>query len=233
MSFFKRIFFQAFWHAKVMSGIVLVALGVIFMAPKVIISAGEVGWPFFGAVWTSNQFFHLLHFLHIAFASFTSFLTMRQSQLNFLVSLLLSISVPVVFCTLSDIVLPFLGAWLVGVEMKLHLCLICNADVMFFFILTGILSSIFAVFFIKQRDVLNLVNMITHGLHAFFGVSAALVYMTGFGFSSWANHFIYVFILMMLAVVLPCIASDFILPQVIVNFLGIKSEQVGCCKGHE
>lgn len=228
VSYAKHALLDCLRHARYMFLAVLLAMLAVSYTKIVLVGSG-VEWDLAIGRWTSNQYFHLLHFSHIALASATAVLTVFAMTKKLWFAVLFGSIVPVFFCTFSDIILPYLGALFVGVEMDLHLCLVCNASAMISFVFLGVLFGALVSFFLKDRY-RNLVVQATHFLHGFFGAEAALVYMTGFGFLGWQNNLVYVFILMVFAIVLPCIASDYILPRFVVRYLGIEVKSF-CCKG--
>lgn len=161
-----------------------------------------------------NLLFHSLHYSHTFFASVTATLTAMRFSKNILKSILVGMFVPPVFCTASDILFPYWGGKLAGVEMSLHLCVIQNIGMVSLLILLGVAIGLVGSSKASQANAIRLAAS-SHLLHDFVSAAASLSYLVSFGYYGWTSNLIYVFILMLVSVMLPCMMSDFILPMFI------------------
>lgn len=159
--------------------------------------------------------FHIVHYMHTFFASVTATLTAKRFSGNLFKSILVGIFVPPVFCTMSDILFPYWGGKIIGIEMSLHLCIFENVWPVLSLIAIGV--SIGA--FLSSRATSNLeifkLAASSHFLHDFVSAAASLLYLIGFGCHNWTENLIYIFLLMLIAVVIPCMLSDLVLPMLI------------------
>ena len=57
----------------------------------------------------AHRLFHSFHFMHIVFAATGTLITFFRFSNNWLLGLLVGIMNPIIFCTLSDSVLPYFG----------------------------------------------------------------------------------------------------------------------------
>jgi hypothetical protein len=66
--------------------------------------------------------FHSFHFIHILFATSGAMLTFYRYSNRKLLGLVLGALSALVFCTFSDVLLPYAAGSLLGVSMDLHIC---------------------------------------------------------------------------------------------------------------
>jgi len=112
-------------------------------------------------------------------------------------------------CGLSDYVMPFLGGRLLGVPMELHICLIEHPMLIMPFVLLGILGGLM----FEERVAGS--SVFSHGAHIFVSSLASLLYLVSFGFTGWLQEVrlvFPVFLLVVLAVWIPCCISDIVIP---------------------
>jgi len=159
----------------------------------------------------THHLFHNFHFLHLLFAATGTMLTFRRFSKNIGSALIVSFIVPIVFCTTSDALLPYLGGRLIGLPMDLHWCFIDHLDIVLPFLIGGMINGL-AMSTHKQN--LHISYSLTfHFFHIFVSSMASILYLVSFGFHDWAHHMGFVFIFLVCAVLLPCTASDIIVPM--------------------
>ena len=215
-------------HIIQMFGIVLIGVLVIYFWPVVTTPHGVL-WRMGGILWPSNAFFHLFHFSHIFFATATSFITLYGIWKSFAISAALSIILPICICTVSDVLLPYVGGILLNVDMALHMCLTCNFSAMMVFVLCGLLlGTLFCYVPLLKKQEPHF-HFASHILHGFLSCLSSLVYLVGFGFFQWQAYFIPVLLLMLVVVIIPCVVSDYLAPQAISRWLLKKSDSQDLC----
>lgn len=215
--------FQHLWQASlaVFFGLCIVAfLPVVFVEQKPI-------WTLLGYSFGAGTFFHVFHFAHIFFAAATSFLAFVNLSGSLWVAVCFGATLPVFVCTLSDVFLPYIGGTLLSVSMDLHLCLLCNLQAMIYLIISGLLLGFF-ILKIQSKFFLDF-HLIVHFCHSFVSAIASLVYTVGFGFFDWKASLLPVFFLLLLAVILPCVLSDLLIPKIVVQLFGLQMK-TGCCQ---
>ena len=179
------------------------------------------------------ELFHLFHYPHISFACATAFINYMRHHSNLIAATLVSVFVPMFFCTLSDVLLPFFGGRLLGVDMQLHLCFLCNKAIILSFLCIGLLIGYVSCLLQRYRVLPNLygASLVSHFLHELVSSIASIVYTIGFGFFAWKQHLVQMFFLMACSVIIPCLFSDLIMPLFFARILGKKT--YGCSLGVE
>jgi hypothetical protein len=164
--------------------------------------------------------FHLFHYNHILLATMTGFFSfLKLCKKNYIFSLLISLINSIFFCSISDIVIPSLGSFFIGGQIKLHLC-IFNINDMINLLIFGLFGSLgaFALYKSKNESSMKFLNWI-HISHVWISSFSATFYIFSF-----INIFDPIdsgvfFILLTIAVVFPCILSDTIIPFLISKYL--------------
>lgn len=198
-------------------GIFSVALSFVIVSFLYFLSDGAQGMSKHAHV-----LFHSFHFLHIIFASTGAYIAFMRFTKRVGLALVMSFISAVFFCTLSDIILPYLSGLLLGVDVHLHLCIRSEALNVLIFWAIGLLN---AVVLLKNNSATrSSFTAITHFSHIFTSAVASLLYLVAEGFSTWYAHMGILFVLLMGAVVVPCTLSDVIVP-VLFGRLGKVDEE--------
>ncbi len=220
------------YHIRLSFLAVMASIAIIFLWPTTMIE-NSVHWHIFGGVVDSNIFFHLFHFPHITFACATSMLAIYRGTHNLLLAIVASCIFPVMFCTLSDVILPYAGGEVLGVDMLLHICITCSPVALLSFLSVGLLSGYLLIKYSQTSRIYHL-TLVAHFFHELFSGIASLAYIAGFGLADWNNHLLSVLILILFAVILPCMLSDFFMPLLIQKLLGKKhGNKIQCCLGKD
>jgi hypothetical protein len=69
-------------------------------------------------------------------------------------------------------------------------------------------------------------TIFSHSAHVFVSTIASILYLTSYGFLDWMENMFIVFIIVVLAVLIPCCTSDVILPLLLVD-----KKNVHMCQG--
>lgn len=163
----------------------------------------------------AHTLFHSFHFLHIVFAATGAVITFSRFSDNRLMGVIVAMISSIVFCTLSDIIMPYFSGMLLGVSMHFHLCIVSELHNLIPFLLVGLLNG----FIMGQRSaaVKGFYSVSSHFVHILVSSLASLLYMASEGFANWQSQMGMVFILLIFAVVIPCTLSDIIIPAVCAN----------------
>lgn len=155
--------------------------------------------------------FHSFHFMHITFAAVGSLITFLKFSKNLFRGFVLSAISSTVFCMLSDIVFPYLGGKLLGVPMKFHICFVKEFSNIFPFLIVGLLAGLA----LSRHDhgSKGTFGLWSHFTHIFISSLASSFYMVSNGFTNWTNQIGYVFLVLIVAVVIPCTLSDIAAPM--------------------
>lgn len=169
--------------------------------------------------------FHNFHYLHILFAGTGVVLTFRRYSKNTIGALLVGISVPVVFCTLSDSVLPFLSGWYFALDMHFHWCFMEHIDKVLPFLFIGVLNGFVMSNHPASRQFFYSAG--SHFIHILISSMASLLYVASFGFVAWHTKIGFVFLFLIVAVLLPCTLSDIVIPILFANSTSSFFRKIG------
>ena len=157
-----------------------------------------------------NALFHNFHFMHIVFAGTGAMITFAKYSKNWLKGIVVSSICAIFFCVLSDIFMPYVGGRILGANMDLHICFFHELQNIMPFLVVGIANGmVLASHHISKQ---HTYSVISHFVHIFVSSLASVFYLVGHGFLAWHKQIGMVFILLLLAVVIPCTLSDIVVP---------------------
>jgi hypothetical protein len=164
--------------------------------------------------------FHGFHFMHIVFAATGTLITFRRFCKDRAQALFIGIVSPILFCTLSDSILPYLGGRALGVSMTFHLCFFSELANVIPFLLVGVLNG----FLMSRHDNSHqrTYSIFSHFIHIFVSSLASTFYLVAHGFTDWYKDIGFVFIFIIIAVVIPCTLSDVVVPMFYAKAAGKK-----------
>lgn len=159
----------------------------------------------------AKMLFHSFHFMHIVFAATGTLITFRRFCKDMVPSWVVGIFTPVIFCTLSDSILPYLGGKALGVNMSFHLCFFSELANIIPFLVVGVING----FIMSRHNQENqrMYSIFSHFIHIFVSSLAATFYLLAHGFMDWHKDIGFVFIFIIIAVVIPCTLSDVVVPM--------------------
>jgi hypothetical protein len=157
--------------------------------------------------------FHSFHYLHIVYAVIGTMVTFSRFSRNLVRGVILSVVSPAIFCTLSDVVLPALAGEILGVDMKIHICFLSWYDALNVIplMLVGLVTGI--VLRSHKESSLGFFSLGSHFVHILISSLASLFYMVSYGFGEWYQSMGLLFLLLVIAVVVPCTLSDVVIPM--------------------
>jgi hypothetical protein len=164
--------------------------------------------------------FHSFHFIHILFATSGTIVTFRRYSDKIWAGLFVGMLSSMVFCTLSDVLLPYAAGRFLGIEMDLHICFASELSNILPFLFVGILNGWVMTqlpeFITKEN------SLFLHFLHTFISAMASIFYAVGHGLSDFYTYLGMFYLLMVVAVVVPCTLSDVIAPIFFAKFMSKK-----------
>src|SRR5579863_7557811 len=172
----------------------------------------------------SKALFHSFHFMHIVFAATGTMITFFRFSKNYIKGLLVGIISPTFFCILSDAVLPYIGGTILGVPMHFHMCFLTEPQRVIPFLIVGIING-----FVMSRHHESKqggYSLSSHATHIFISSLASTFYLISHGFTTWYASIGNVFVLLIIAVVVPCTLADVVVPMTMAR-LGKKPKS--CC----
>ena len=188
----------------------------VFSVAFSLIGAGLLGYFSFGASPEvihkgSHVLFHTFHFMHIVFAATGALLTYFRFSKNLLRGIVIAALSTMIFCVLSDILLPYVGGILLGVDMHLHICFVSEFHKVAPFLIIGLFNG--WVLSLHEKNMLSYYSIWSHFTHIFISSVSSLLYMISHGFSNWESSIGAIFVLLIFAVVVPCTLSDVVVPM--------------------
>ena len=154
---------------------------------------------------------------HLFFASLTPASLFSKYKSALWLGLIVSILTSSITCTLSDIVLPYLGGMLLGYDMHFHVCIIEEPLISWTFIILGAVIG-----FMLSRYVRRL-SRFTHGLHILLSSTAAGMYLITYGVSVISIQALLFLPILVISVLVPCVMNDIGVPSYIVSFNASKA----------
>jgi hypothetical protein len=160
----------------------------------------------------SEQFqwsFHVLHPMHVALSAIATTAVFWRYERKLAKALAVGFFGTVIPCGLSDYIFPFVGGRFLGQPVELHICLIDHPMVIFPFLGLGIVGGLL----FEERVAGS--SVFSHGAHVFVSSLASLFYLVSFGFTGWLSDIrmvFPVFLVVVIAVWIPCCLSDIVIP---------------------
>ena len=154
--------------------------------------------------------FHNFHFLHIVFAVTGSMVMFSKYSKNLFAAIVVSIVSSSIFCVLSDVIFPYVGGRLLGANMTRHICFFCDPLNILIFLFIGVINGIAQIY--RSRYINGTNTVVIHCLHIVVSALASTFYLVSHGFVIDGLSLGYVFLLLLVAVVLPCTLSDIVVP---------------------
>lgn len=183
---------------------------------------------FIGLTFTNEQrllggyhlLFHSFHYLHILYASMGTLVTFSRFSRSIGKGILLSIISPTIFCTLSDVMLPALAGELLGVPMRIHICFFHELHNVIPLMIIGVVTGLA----LRQHHEtwLGFFSLGSHFVHILISALASLLYVVSYGFDQWFHFMGLLYVLLVVAVVVPCTISDVVVP---IYFAAIKGKK--------
>lgn len=164
---------------------------------------------------TFYQLFHSCHFMHIVFAAAGTTVAFFKYSRRWILGIVVGAITPAIFCVMSDVIMPYLGGRVLGVPMRLHICFLhdfVNAPI---FLGIGILTGLVLTFHTDRAHTDSYISRWLHFGHILLSGLAALFYMVSHGFYAWASQMGLVYLMLTIAVVIPCTISDIVVPMLL------------------
>lgn len=154
----------------------------------------------------SRELFHVFHPLHILFSAMVTTAMFWKHEKNVVKAILVGSIGSVGICGISDIAFPFLGGKIIGADMHMHICLLENPQMILTFLCVGIFAGLIVPSVIEHS------TQYSHSAHVFISSLASLLYLLAYGLTGWTDVIGSVFLITIIAIVLPCCLSDVVFP---------------------
>jgi hypothetical protein len=159
----------------------------------------------------AHNLFHAFHFLHIVFAATGTFITFSRYSQKIVTGLLVASIGSLTFCTLSDVILPSIAGAMLGVPIHMHICLFSEWNNILPFLFVGLLNGV--IMSRHDNSVKSYYSVASHFVHILVSSLASLFYMVAEDFTDWYSQFGLVFLLLIVAVLVPCTLADLVVPS--------------------
>jgi len=198
----KFIFLELGYHLPF--SIFGVTLGIIFVGLLTFISS-VLGSESLTSK-AADQLFHIFHPAHILFSAVTTTAMFWKHDRHILKAIIVGFLGSIFICGLSDMFFPLVGGLILGADMHIHICIIENPSLIIIFTAIGVLSGLMVK---KNQD--HSIKY-SHSAHVFISSTSSLLYLIGFGLNNWMDSIASIFIITIMAVMIPCCLSDIVFP---------------------
>ena len=166
--------------------------------------------------------FHSFHFMHIVFAATGTLITFLRFSKNYVKGTLVAIGSTLVFCTISDAVLPFITGEILGMHMHFHICMMSELHNVLPFLVVGLING--HVMSLHHASRQGVFSIFSHFIHILISSFASIFYLVSQGFVDWHTSIGAIFLFLIIAVVVPCTLSDLVVPMAFAG-VGKKHEK--------
>jgi len=153
-----------------------------------------------------ERIFHVSHSIHVLLAATGTTAMFLIYSGRRPAAALIGILGSVPICTLADIAFPWLGGRLLGQTMEFHICALQEPFLIWPCAAIGVATGLFSAPHVRRLTIYS------HSGHVLVSSFASALYLMSFGVSNWLVHFGWVILIVTVAVMLPCVASDIVLP---------------------
>lgn len=164
----------------------------------------------------SRELFHVFHPVHILLSAIVTTAMFWKHEKRFFKTLLIGLAGSILICGLSDILFPYIGGKILGTEMHLHLCVLEHPQIIIPFALIGVLTGFLVPSAVEKS------TEYSHSMHVLVSSMASILYLISYGITEWIHLAGGVFLVTIVAVMLPCCLSDIVFPLSFIDNKKIK-----------
>lgn len=169
-----------------------------------------------------HDLFHVFHPFHVLFSAAATSAMFWRFERKLLKAILIGLSGSLLLGVLSDILFPYVGGTLAGVDMTLHIDLIEHPQYVIPFAFVGVILGLLTCeTFIGRKS-----TIFSHSGHIFISTMASIFYLVAFGYTNWIDELFIVFVIVIIAVFIPCCISDIIFPLLFTDKKAIEEHPV-------
>ena len=160
----------------------------------------------------SHVTFHVFHPIHMLFSAIATTAMFWRYERKLLKAVVTGLVGALGVCSVSDVMMPYLSGLLLGApHMTFHWCLIQHPMLVVPFALVGVGVGLLCAETVRHS------TYFSHAAHVFVSSAASIFYLVSFGVTDWADQLGSVFVLMVVAVTIPCCFSDVVFPLLIAS----------------
>lgn len=155
----------------------------------------------------ARLFFHLFHPAHMLFSAAATTAMFCRYDRRIFKAMIVGVTGAIGVCGISDIALPQLSLVLLGTSAPWHICVIDHPELSLPFAAVGVIVGL------AMSGGISSSTIFSHSLHVLASTMASIFYMVGpLGAIAWIDQVGQIFILTVLAVMIPCCLSDIVYP---------------------
>lgn len=159
----------------------------------------------------SAELFHVFHPAHVLISAVATTAMFWKHEKRILKAAVVGFTGSVIICAVSDIFLPVIGGSILGSEMLVHICILEEPGLVLPFAVIGVAAGLLITKSLGKS------TQYSHSAHVFISSAASILYLLGFGMTDWIHSIGAVFLVMIVAVMIPCCASDIVFPLACVH----------------
>lgn len=159
----------------------------------------------------SKELFHVFHPAHILISAVTTTAMFWKHEKRLVKAIIVGSIGSLTICGLSDIFFPFVGGLLLGFPMDIHICILQEPGLVLPFAVVGVMAGLLVTKSIEKS------TQYSHSAHIFISSGASILYLSGYGLTDWIHSVGAVFLVAIVAVMVPCCLSDIAFPLVCVH----------------
>lgn len=159
----------------------------------------------------SAELFHVFHPAHVLISAVATTAMFFKHEKRIMKAMIVGLVGSVAICGISDIFLPFIGGAILGADMSMHICIIENPGLIFPFAIVGVVAGLLVTRSFERS------TQYSHSAHVFVSSVASILYLLSFGLTDWIHSIGAVFLITIIAVMIPCCASDIVFPLACVH----------------
>ena len=154
----------------------------------------------------AEELFHIFHPIHVLLSAIVTTAMFWKHERHFIKTLFIGFFGSIAICGLSDILLPYVGGGILGTKMHLHLCILEHSLIITPFAAIGVTVGFLVPAVIEKS------TEFSHSMHVLVSSMASILYLISFGVSEWTHMVGGIFLVTIIAVMLPCCLSDIVFP---------------------
>ncbi len=159
----------------------------------------------------TDESFHVTHFFHIFFSGAAAAALMTFYEASYGRSVIMGMISAIVLCTLSDTLIPYWGALLMGKHPHFHVCFFEHPLLV---LLMALLGTNVGLIWLRGFEHCSKWN---HLFHIFVSSAASGIYLFSFSEAIAAKEIVGVLIILFVAIFVPCLVSDVVVPLLAVH----------------
>jgi hypothetical protein len=154
----------------------------------------------------AEQLFHVFHPIHVLLSAIVTTAMFWKHERHFIKTLFVGFLGSITICGISDMLVPYFGGKVLATGMTLHICILEHPYIIIPFAVIGVLIGFLVPGAIEKS------TEFSHSIHVLVSSMASILYLVSFGIGEWIHMVGGIFLVTVIAVMLPCCLSDIAIP---------------------